>query len=89
MSLQGGGKGKTNNKKRSQSAKSAKSQRTSARRPRTAVVRSHRTRERNKMSRATSNMSLTELQMMAKSRGVPFGGLSRAKLIQKINNYNM
>jgi hypothetical protein len=38
-------------------------------------------------SRAMSNMSMTELQFMAKSRGIPFGGLKKSKLIRKINNY--
>ncbi len=33
-------------------------------------------------------MSLTELQFMAKSRGIPFGGLSRARLLKKINAYS-
>ncbi len=37
--------------------------------------------------RANSGMSLDELQFMAKSKGIPFGGLSRTKLIKKINNY--
>lgn len=38
-------------------------------------------------SRASDKMSLTELQNMAKSKGIPFGGLSRAHLMHKINNY--
>jgi len=38
-------------------------------------------------SRALSAMSITELQFMAKSRGIPFGGLNKSKLIRKINNY--
>lgn len=32
-------------------------------------------------------MTLTELQMMARENGIPFGGLNKTKLIQKINNY--
>lgn len=55
--------------------------------PRTAIIRSRKSVARTRASRANSSMSLTELQIMAKSRGVPFGGLSRAKLIKKINNY--
>lgn len=55
--------------------------------PRTSNIRSRKLTERIKMSRAHTNMSLTELQIMAKSRGIPFGGLSRTKLIKKINNY--
>lgn len=38
-------------------------------------------------NRANSAMSITELQFLAKSRGVPFGGLTKTKLIRKINNY--
>lgn len=37
---------------------------------------------------ATASMSLVELQMMAKSRGIPFGGLSKNRLARAINNYN-
>lgn len=55
--------------------------------PRTASVRSRKSVERIRASRANSSMSLTELQLMARSRGIPFGGLSRAKLVKKINNY--
>jgi len=54
----------------------------------------HRIRSKNtveqtrpKVSRATSSMSLTQLQQLAKSRGIPFGGLSKTKLIRKINTY--
>lgn len=43
--------------------------------------------ERVKVSRANSAMSITELQFIAKSRGLPFGGLTKTKLIRKINNY--
>ncbi len=55
--------------------------------PRTAVLQSRKSRGYVRVSRATSGMSLTELQFMAKDRGIPFGGLSRAKLVKKINNY--
>lgn len=36
---------------------------------------------------ATKSMPMTDLQHMAKSLGIPFGGLSRTKLVRKINNY--
>lgn len=36
---------------------------------------------------ARSDMTLGELQLMAKSKGIPFGGLSKSKLVKKINNY--
>lgn len=55
--------------------------------PQTRSARSRQSVERIRMSRADSNMSLTDLQFLAKSRGIPFGGLSRAKLAKKINNY--
>lgn len=55
--------------------------------PRTARVVSKSRSARLKASRANSNMSLTELQFMAKSRGIPFGGLTKTKLVRKINNY--
>jgi len=42
---------------------------------------------RRKFSKASANMTLSELQFMAKSVGVPFGGLTKTKLIRKINNY--
>lgn len=35
-----------------------------------------------------AKMSMTELQNMAKSRGVPFGGLTKAGLAKKINKYD-
>ena len=37
--------------------------------------------------RVSAPMSITDLQFIAKSRGIPFGGLSRNKLARKINNY--
>ena len=43
--------------------------------------------ERGRFSRANTNMNMTELQFLAKSRGIPFGGLTKTKLIRKINNY--
>jgi hypothetical protein len=57
--------------------------------PRTMRIPSKRSegRERAKFSRANSNMNMTELQYLAKSRGIPFGGLTKTKLIRKINNY--
>ena len=65
----------------------SRNSRKSNRLPKTANIRSRKSIRRTKMSRATSAMSTTELQFMAKSRGVPFGGLSKNKLIKKINNY--
>jgi hypothetical protein len=32
-------------------------------------------------------MELTALQMMAKSHGIPFGGIAKSKLIDRINRY--
>ncbi|QKE50180.1 TATA box-binding protein [Faustovirus] len=36
---------------------------------------------------AYDEMTLTQLQIMARNRGIPFGGLPREKLIRKINIY--
>jgi len=55
--------------------------------PKTASARSRKPVSRLRMSRASNTMSLTDLQFLAKDRGIPFGGLSRTKLIKKINNY--
>lgn len=56
--------------------------------PKTVVrLPSRKSNERKKFSRAASNMNMTELQFLAKSRGIPFGGLTKTKLIRKINNY--
>lgn len=54
---------------------------------RTAKIMSRKTHERRHPSRATPTMSMTDLQFMAKSRGIPFGGLTKMKLVKKINNY--
>ncbi len=35
--------------------------------------------------RATTDMKLTELQYMAKSLGLPFGGLDKSRLVKRIN----
>lgn len=32
-------------------------------------------------------MSLTDLQFMARAKGIPFGGLPKETLVQKINAY--
>ena len=55
--------------------------------PKTAHVSASTQHEHQKHSRATSGMSLTELQFMAKGRGIPFGGLNKTRLIHKINKY--
>jgi hypothetical protein len=57
--------------------------------PKTARLPSKRSKsvERMQMSRANTAMSMTELQFMAKSRGIPFGALTKTKLVRKINNY--
>lgn len=34
---------------------------------------------------ADENMTVTELQSLARSRGIPFGGLRKTQLIKKIN----
>lgn len=37
---------------------------------------------------ASESMSLTDLQFMAKSEGIPFGGLNKSALVRKINHYH-
>ena len=53
----------------------------------TAVLPGRIVNTKARKSRADGSMSLTELQILARSKGIPFGGLSRTKLIKKINNY--
>ena len=57
--------------------------------PKTARALSKKSKSFNRLkaSRASGTMSLTELQFIAKSRGIPFGGLTKTKLVRKINNY--
>jgi len=38
-------------------------------------------------STIASNMSLTQLQNAAAARGIPFGGLNKDALVQRINKY--
>ncbi len=40
------------------------------------------------MREASENMSLTQLQSMAKKKGIAFGGLSKKQLVQKICQYS-
>lgn len=67
----------------------AKKKSRKSRLPKTAKVASKITPEktRKKFNRATADMSLTDLQFMAKSKGIPFGGLNKEQLVRKINNY--
>jgi hypothetical protein len=55
--------------------------------PRTAKMASNKTPVRKKFSRASHEMQITDLQFMAKSLGIPFGGLTKTQLVRKINNY--
>lgn len=43
--------------------------------------------EQQPMSHASQSMNLTDLQFMARSLGIPFGGLTKTALIHKINLY--
>jgi hypothetical protein len=51
------------------------------------VSRRSRGRLQHRRTRASPDMTLTDLQFMAKSKGIPFGGLTKTKLIMKINKY--
>lgn len=42
---------------------------------------------RKKASRVHSNMSLTDMQRFAKSKGIPFGGLPKSHLMKKLRAY--
>lgn len=53
--------------------------------PKTRKVLSHHSAPRILPSKANSNMSLTDLEFMAKSRGIPFGGVNKSQLIRRIN----
>lgn len=53
--------------------------------PKTRQRLSHKTITRISPPTATSGMSMTDLQFMAKSRGVPFGGLKKSQLVRRIN----
>lgn len=53
--------------------------------------KSKKTKSKNKSKRrewATTRMSLTELQHLARSIGIPFGGLNKSELVYKINEYH-
>jgi hypothetical protein len=57
--------------------------------PKTMKIPSKKTKsvQRVKASRADPNMSMSDLEFMAKSLGIPFGGLNKTQLARKINNY--
>jgi hypothetical protein len=57
--------------------------------PRTKPVRSHSRPDRVKHSRAKSDMSITQLHFMARSLGIPFGGLNKGQLVKEINRYKL
>lgn len=71
------------------SRKSRKSHRKVIMLPKTMKVPSKKTKsvQRVKVSRADTNMSMSDLEFMAKSMGIPFGGLNKTQLVRKINNY--
>lgn len=80
------GGGKTSTKKRSS-------------KKRRSTASTHTTKKRSKSRsaihvegpiverKADENMSLFELQRIARSKGIPFGGLRKTQLIRKINLY--
>lgn len=39
------------------------------------------------VNHASESMSMFDLQKMAKSKGIPFGGLRKSQLVRKINIY--
>ena len=57
------------------------------RRTRRSISREPEVEPVRPVSHASTSMSLGQLQLMAKSLGIPFGGLTKAQLVRKINNY--
>jgi hypothetical protein len=55
--------------------------------PKTASVRANKSRDKIRILKPNSAMSLTELQFIAKTKGVPFGGLTRTRLKRKLDRY--
>ncbi len=55
--------------------------------PKTASIRSPKSRKKARVSRVNSSMSLTELQFIARTKGVPFGGLTKTRLKRKLDRY--
>ncbi len=56
--------------------------------PRTGKVSTRGQSHGQARSRATNSMTMTDLQFMAQSLGIPWGGIdSKSKLVKKINNY--
>jgi ribosomal protein L9 len=46
-------------------------------------------KEKERMREPLSKKSLAELQSIASSRGIPFGGMTRTQLLEKIQSYNV
>lgn len=59
-------------------------------RPKTHKIASKRSLSVERQMRHTANsaMRMTDLQKMAKSLGIPFGGKSKDRLIRDINKYH-
>ena len=79
--------GKKRVSRKSQKSRKTQKSRKSRPAPKTAKIYSRKSAEKLRKSRASSDMSLTDLQFMAKSKGIAFGGLNKTKLVRKINNY--
>jgi hypothetical protein len=84
MAISGGSKKKSSRKKSSHKSKRQShgskrhSQRSAKRLPISIEVGK---------KKASQTMSMTELQRMARSLGIPFGGLNKSRLVYKINTY--
>ncbi len=72
---------------KSKSNRRSNSQGKSRRSKRGGSQPSSRSRYSSRSAKATDQMSITQLQIMAKQRGIPFAGLSKQKLIERINKY--
>lgn len=96
MSTGGDRKSRANKRHTKHLSKAPKRRTTKARRslPKTIRVRSRKSTNSGMRginispdTVADESMSMESLIWLAKSRGVPFAGLTRSRLIKKINNY--
>ena len=77
--------GKSKSKSRSKGTKKGQApSRKPDRRHHAALTGSHSSSRPHEIN---ENMSLIELQKIARSRGIPFGGLRKSQLIRKILTY--
>ena len=72
-------RGSVSRKSRQRSASKEKSKR--------KFRRSRQKKASKKASKASLDMRISDLQKVAKTMGIQFGGLSKTRLVNRINNY--